>query len=290
MKKKIYITGAGGYIGKNILQFLQTKYIIFAPSHKDLDLLNSEAIERFLQRILPDIIIHCAVVGGSRSEEYEQGMLHDNLRIFLNILRCESYYKRLIHIGSGAVYDKRYPIIKAKETDLGKRVPVDEYGFYKYICANYINKSNNMVDLRVFGMFGEGEDYRYRFISNAICRHIFGLPITMDRDVYFDYMDIQDFVWIVDNFIRHKSRYTSYNIGTGKKINLHTIADKINKIGGVDREVIVNQPGFNNEYTCDVSRLFQEVTSLHITPFDVSLKRLYSWYTKQKLHIQKSDL
>lgn len=287
---KILITGAHGYIGGNITKSLQKNYRLLKPSHAELDLLDEKATLNYFKKHPVDVVIHCAVVGGSRKEEYERGMFYDNVRIFFNLVRCQRYYQRMINIGSGAEYDKRYPIVRVKEDDLDKRVPSDEYGFYKYVCANYINQVKNIVDLRVFGMFGEGEDYRYRFISNAICRHIFGLPIVMVQDVYFDYMDILDFMKIIEYFVKHQPTYSAYNIGTGKKVNLRTIAQKINLIVGEKREIIVNKPGLNNEYTCDNGRLMREIPGLRLNDFDETIRRLYFWYKKNKTNLDKTTL
>lgn len=279
---KILLTGSSGFIGKHIAATLSVRHTVLAPTHKQLDLLGAESAHRYFRLHPIDIVIHCAVVGGSRKEEFEKGMFYDNMRIFFNIVRCKKYFKRMINIGSGAEYDKRFPIVNIKEDALGKRVPIDEYGFYKYVCANYINESdNNIVDLRVFGMFGEGEDYRYRFISNAICRHLLGKSIIMNQDVYFDYMDIQDFIKIIEFFVAHKPKYKSYNIGTGKKINLKTVAKIINIISNTNRKIIIKKPSLNNEYTCNISQLREELPSLVFRDMNSSIKRLYDWYGKR---------
>lgn len=55
----------------------------------------------------------------------------------------------MIHFGSGAEYDKSKPIVKVKETDFGKVIPKDEYGFFKYICSKYIEKTDKIICLRI---------------------------------------------------------------------------------------------------------------------------------------------
>lgn len=287
---KILLTGAHGFIGGNLHEYLKDTHTLLTPTHKELDLLDEQATYTYFQNHPVDIVIHCAVVGGSRNEEYEKNMFYDNVRIFFNIVRCKKYFKKMINIGSGAEYDKRYPIVCVKEEEFYKRVPADEYGFYKYICAKYIEKTDFIVDLRVFGIFGEGEDYRYRFISNAICRSIFNKPITMNQDVYFDYMDIKDFQKIVEYFILHTPKYTSYNIGTGKKINLKSIAEKIKRISGHTEDIIIKKTGLNNEYTCDNHRLMNELKSFHMTDFETSLSRLYDWYKKNKSSLAQDSI
>ena len=196
----------------------------------------------------------------------------------------------MIHFGSGAEYDKRFPIAKVKETDFDKRVPVDEYGFAKYLCSKYIENTENMVCLRIFALFGKGEDYRYRFISNAICRNIFGLPITMRQNVYFDYIYINDFVRIVEYFIENKAKHKSYNIGTGKRVNLKTIANKINDMADKKSIITIKKDGFNKEYTCNNKRLVNEIKGFKFTSFNDYMEDLYAWYKENKNSIKKDLL
>jgi len=278
IKKTIFITGAGGFIGKNLTEQLNKKYNLLTPGHKELDLLNEKAVKDFFQKNKIDIVINCAVIGGSRKEEHVDSSLSGNLKIFFNLLKNKDKFKKMIHFGSGAEYDKSKPIIKVKETDLGKTIPKDEYGFFKYICSKYIEKEEKIVCIRIFGLFGKYEDYRYRFISNAVVNNLKGLPIMMNQNVFFDYVYINDFVKIVDYFINHKAKHKFYNIGTGKKIDILTIANKINKISDKKSKIEVRNTGLNNEYTCDNSRLMNELKKFSFTDFDKSLVELYNWY------------
>lgn len=278
IKKTIFITGAGGFIGKNLVEKFKNKYNLIAPRHKDLDLLDEKAVDHFFKKNNIDVVINCAVIGGSRKEEHVNSSLSGNLRIFFNLLKNKGKFKKMIHLGSGAEYDKSKPIIKVKETDLGKTIPQDEYGFFKYICSKYIEKEKNIVCVRIFGLFGKYEDHRYRFISNAIVNNLKGLPITLNQNVFFDYVYIDDFIKIINYFINHKAKNKFYNSGTGNKIDILTIAKKINLIADRKLKIIVKNKGLNNEYTCDSKRLTSELSKFKFTPFDDSLKELYTWY------------
>lgn len=287
----ILITGSTGFIGQTLVKFLHGKYNIFAPTHKQLDLLDEQPVTNYFKKHTIDIVIHCAVIGGSSPKLWAKEVFHENLRVFFNIARCRKYYRRLINIGSGAEYDKRYPIVQVREDNFGKHIPADDYGLYKYICASFINNSNDMVDLRGFGIFGEGEEYRLRFISNALCRRMYQLPITIKQNVYFDYLDVTDFVKVIEYFIRHRPKFKAYNVGTGKKIDLVSIAKEILKLyGDNDYPILIRRSGLANEYSCNVDRLFREFSGFTITPFTRSLKRLSRWYTKHKSSIKKQEI
>ena len=53
MRKKIFLTGGTGFIGRNIIEQLVNKYHFIAPPHKQLDLTNSKAVEKFFKKINP---------------------------------------------------------------------------------------------------------------------------------------------------------------------------------------------------------------------------------------------
>ncbi len=57
------------------------------------------------------------------------------------------------------------------------------------------------MELRLFGVFGPHEDYAIRFISNAICKALFGLPITLRQNRTFSYLFIDDLGPIVERFL-----------------------------------------------------------------------------------------
>lgn len=277
-KKIIFITGSQGFIGKNLVENLKERYHLLTPSHKELNLLNEKQVSAFFNKNKINIVINCAVIGGSRKEEQIDSSLSDNLRIFFNLLNNKSKFNKLIHLGSGAEYDKKMSMIRIKETDFNRSIPEDDYGLYKYICSKYIEKTDNIINLRIFGLFGKYEDFRYRFISNAITNNLKGLPITMNQNVFFDYVYINDFIKIVDYFISHRTKHTCYNIGTGKKIDILTIAQKINAISDKKSKILIKRRGLANEYTCDNSRIIKELKDFCFTDFDKSLIELYDWY------------
>lgn len=287
INKTVFVAGANGFIGKNLKEQLKNKYNLLTPGHNQLDLLDEQAVSDFFNKNKIDTVINCAVIGGSRKEEEVSSALYNNLKIFFNLLKNKNKYKKMIHLGSGAEYDKRKPIINVKESDFDKTIPQDEYGFFKYVCSKYIEKEKNIVCLRIFGIFGKFEDYRYRFISNAIINNIKGLPITINQNVFFDYLYIDDFVKIVDYFISNNVKKKFYNVGTGKKTDILTIAKNINTISKKPSKIIVKNKGFNMEYTCNIQNLLKEYKSLKFNSFDSSLKQLYNWYKKNKNTYEK---
>jgi len=286
---RIFLTGGNGFIGKNILDQLGNKYHFYAPSHNELDLTDADAVALFFRKKTIDMVIHTAKIGGTRKVQNSEEIAELNAYMFFNIVRNEKYFRKMIFLGSGAEYDTSRPLKKVKEEDFDLVVPKDSFGFYKYICSKYIEKTDKIINLRLFGIYGKYEDYELRFISNAICKNIFNLPITMKQNVFFDYVYINDFIKILDYFILNNSKKKFYNIGAGRSIDLLTIAKTVNKISKKKSKIIIKKKGLNNEYTCDNIRLLKEIVNLRFTDFKDSVRELYSWYKSIKSSLKKES-
>lgn len=277
-KVKILITGAGGFIGKNLIKSWNGKYDLFAPKKNELNLLDKSSVQNYLADIKPNIVLHTANVGGNRRSSGLVNVATDNLRMFFNLTESKQYFDRLIMFGSGAEYDKRRSIMKIKEDDFGECVPIDEYGFAKYITSQYGKEVDYITHLRMFAVYGSFEDYSTRFISNIICKALFDLPIIIKQNVVFDYLYINDFARILDYFINNKPRHTFYNVGRGVPQDLVSIAERVLFLTGKNLSIIVQKPGLNNEYTCNVDRLKSEIGKFDYVDFDESLNEMIAFY------------
>ena len=279
----IFITGARGFIGRNLVEYLSkepAKYSLFYPYHKELELLDNEKVSKFIADNKIDVILHCASIGGSRKTGYDAGktdIVSTNLRMFFNLAGSMDNVQRMIFFGSGAEYDRSHYRPRMKEDHFGAHIPADDYGFSKYVCSMFAEQSKNIFNLRIFGMFGKYEDYGFKFISNAIVKNLFKLPIVINQNVNFDYMYIDDCANIVERFISNRPKYNIYNLTTGTTIDLVTLANKINKISDFRSEIIVKNPGLGTEYSGDNSRLQKEL-DFKFTAFDIALKELYQYY------------
>ena len=277
----IFITGSNGFIGSHFKEYLKTSYKnynLFTPSSKELDLHNEKQVDSYVLSNKIDIIIHLANRGGGRDTLDMKNVTEYNLRMFFNIAKHEKNVKKIISFGSGAEYGKHKPIVEVKEEDYLQELPLDEYGFYKSITSRYIEKSEKMVQLRIFGAYGEMEDYRYKFISNAIVKNLLHLPIVINKNVYFDYIYIDDLVKMIDWFVHNDAKEKIYNVTTGKKVDLITLANLVNEISDFKSEIKVLNNGLNHEYTSNNERVLKELDNFEFTTHKNAIVKMKEYF------------
>ncbi|MCL2334936.1 MAG: NAD-dependent epimerase/dehydratase family protein [Endomicrobia bacterium] len=277
--KKILLTGGNGFIGKNILESpLAQKYEITAPRSFELNLTDTENVDEFFKNKNFDVVLHSAVKPGHRNAKDRSDLFYSNVRMFQNLERHKDKFGKFINLGSGAIYDVSADIKDAKESDIFKKIPADEHGFCKYTIAKLIEKSDTFIDLNIFGIFGKHEDFQIRFISNAICKTLLDLPITLRQNRKFSYLYIDDLMPILEFFIENDARHKSYNAVPDMKIDLAELAEKIKTFGGKNQDILIASPGYGLEYTGSNARLKNEMPNLKFTDIDKSIKTLFGYY------------
>jgi GDP-L-fucose synthase len=286
-KKIILLTGSNGFIGKNIKEsYLSKKYEILAPNSSELNLLDELSVANFFDLNTVEIVIHAATKRCNRESYNKEDMLSTNLRMFFNLESHKNKYKKFLNLGSGAVYDLRQSMVKITEQTFGKYIPVDMYGFSKYVISKYIEGEPRFYDLRLFGIFGKYEDFTMRLISNLICKSLLNKPLTLNQNRIFDYLYIDDLFRILDFFIENESDNRAFNLTPDDSISFVEIAEKIQQITSKKLPINMKQKGTGLEYTGDNSRLKEFSPKIEFIPIDIAIQELWNWYSQNKEMLQ----
>jgi GDP-L-fucose synthase len=182
----ILITGANGYIGKSLYIALKDKYDITAITGNECNLNNSESVKLFFKDKIFDIIIHCAVKGGSRLQQDDWNVLDTNLSMYYNLLANKDHFNKFIHFGSGAeLYVENEP-----------------YGYSKSVIRKSVLAKDNFYNLRIFGAFDENE-LDTRFIKANVKRYINKESMIIHQNRLMDFIYIPDLIKIVEYYINN---------------------------------------------------------------------------------------
>lgn len=141
-KKKILLTGGGGMVGRNVLEHPAIgEFEVFAPRSGELDLRDFNAVQAYLHKHQPDMVIHAAgKVGGIQANMREPvGFLLENLDMGRNIVWAshQAGIKQLINLGSSCMYPRNHNEPLREEMVLkGELEPTNEgYALAKVVTA-----------------------------------------------------------------------------------------------------------------------------------------------------------
>jgi GDP-L-fucose synthase len=169
IKTKILLTGSTGMVGRNILEHPAiNKFNVLKPTSQDLNLCDFNAIQDYLRKYKPDLIIHAAgKVGGIQANMREPAtFLLNNLDMGRNIIWAarQAGIKRLINIGSSCMYPRNFSEPLLEEMLLsGELEPSNEgYALAKIVTARlceYIMHDNpnyqykTLIPCNLFGRY-----------------------------------------------------------------------------------------------------------------------------------------
>lgn len=285
--KKVLFTGGSGFVGKNIIPLLEKNYEIIAPSRKELNLTDTEAVRDYVTDGKFNIIIHSANPNPVKNAQCDIAgkMFEDSMRIFMNFYRVSSLCDKVLYLGSGAEFDKTLDMIDIKETDVRRSLPKEVYGCTKYIMNELAHTSENIYNLRLFACYGP-YDHESKFITHCIRCCLNNEPITIRQNCYFDYIHVYDLVPIIEFAIENHLKYHDYNVASGKKYSLKEIAEKVKAAMGSSQPIIMLAEGWNKEYTADISRL---ATESGLTPHFITLDEGIKMQIDYEKSIWKKD-
>lgn len=232
---KILITGANGYIAQSLNRYLVTKHTVTLLTRQDFDLTEYDSLNNFFQDKYFDVILHCAVSGGSRLKIDSFKDMDINLKMYYNLLQHKSKYNKLIHFGSGAeIYNPESP-----------------YGLSKRVIANSIKETDNFYNIRIYGVFDENE-LDTRFIKANIKRYINKEPmLVQNKKMTFFYME--DLIKLVEYYIETSANklLKEANCSYINSYSLIEIADMINNLSEEYKVPVYVDQTIVSDYDCN---------------------------------------
>ena len=173
---KILITGSAGYIGSCLFEYLKKKYNIFGTDkiipkiqkQKNFflcNLLDFNKINKIIEGINPDIIIHLAAQSTVDFIDKKKEYVKNNTYVTKNIIKSvrKNKIKHLIFSSTAAVYKNS----NNKLTEKSQLRPNNIYGKTKLDCEKHIIKNINKYNKTNYLIF--------RFFN--VCSSLFSLKI-----------------------------------------------------------------------------------------------------------------
>lgn len=217
---KVLVTGASGFVGKNLVKSLFSKYEFYGYSRKTLeqikyfqgDITDSIKLGNALENI--DTVVHLAgVIRGSKKEFYHTNVLGAQN---LSNQALKHNVKKIIYISSLAAQGPK-----------DKNEPVSYYGYTKRFAEIELQKNSNhyrLIIIRPPVIYGPYESEVFKIIKFAYQSGIFF--VLKDRLINFVY--IGDLIKAVDLVLEDDKIFNGvYTICESKAYNFLEIANII---------------------------------------------------------------
>ena len=183
------------------------------------------------------MVLHTAIVGGSRLDQDTHDVVDQNLLMYYNLVGNRESYDKFINFGSGAEQFQ----------------PHSPYGSSKKIIADSVSNTENFYNIRIFGIFDENELDR-RFILSNMLRYINKDPMVIHENRMMDFFYMKDLISVVEYYIEQSQLSKQVNCCYNEKYTLYAIAQMINQLG--DYNVPIEVPSKSvSSYYCGESIL-----------------------------------
>lgn len=280
----VLITGASGFIGKNIQESFKNKYkLINISTSKDKNYVkiskNFDDIHEKLQNVEIDCIIHLASVIPKNFLEtnFKDGFLpnavmFDNLYNFV----IEKKIKKFIYISSFGSMEN-YKNYKIKDYYTLSKI----YG--EHVCSMMEARNIETASLRIPSPYGPHSNLKSViniFIENALKDLDIDVYGTGKREQNFIY--IEDIIQAIELFINAENKIDGvYSIVSEKNTSMMDLAQIVKEICNSKSKIVVgklkdSQEDFRPQY--DYSRACSEIGYKPNYNIYTGLKKYVEWY------------
>jgi len=295
---KSVITGGAGFIGSNLTDHLVKaghKVVILdnfvsgkrsnLSHHKNqnvkiikIDISKDNNLERYFKNI--DYVFHLAGLAEIiPSIKNPKKYFVNNVLGTLNVIEAakKTKIKKLIYAASSSCYGtpKSFPTSEKSKIDLKHPYAVTKYMGEELVLkyASIFNMPN--ISFRFFNVYGPRLNLSGQYsavMGNFLSQKKNNKPLTIvgDGKQTRDFIHVDDLAKAFLKTIKSKSVNKIYNLGSGKKTSINTIA----KIFGGKKKFIAKRPGEPKSSLADISKIKKDINWKPSINIDDGIKKL----------------
>lgn len=291
-------------LGKNVSDALEiTGAEVIRHTRYDADLEDYGVTERYLSRIMPDTIVHCAAVVGGIQANIEGGASFylRNVKIDNNVLLIASNLQlpNLVYVGSSCMYPANRTE-KLSETDLltGELEPTNYHYALAKISGTTLTQSiastHNLswrafIASNLYGPYDHFGSTKSHLMAAVISRTLEAKKLGSQSILMWgdgkprrEFTFVSDFAdWIASNCSNLGILPAVLNVGYGEDFTIREYYEMVMEVANVKLEIVpdTSKPSGNQRKLMD-SSLAQKYGWRPTTSIMSGIEKTISWYGK----------
>ena len=277
--KRIFVSGHRGMVGSALVRRLASENCkVLTATRDELDLLRQAAVETWMERARPDVVvIAAATVGGIFANDTRPAeFIYDNLVIETNLINAAhtARVEKLLFLGSSCIYPKLAPQPLREDSLLtGPLEPTNEwYAVAKIagikLCQAYRRQyGDNFISAMPTNLYGPNDNFDLQMghVLPALLRKAHEAKATgADHLVVWgsgrprrEFLHVDDLASALVFLLERYSGEEHVNVGTGSDLSIRELAEMICRTVGFDGSLRfdASKPDGTPQKLLDISKL-----------------------------------
>jgi|Deesub1362A_J573_1020465.scaffolds.fasta_scaffold00708_12 UDP-glucose 4-epimerase len=300
---RILITGAAGFVGRNIVQSLIERDIDFLATdivnspfgnyvnYQKLDITDRKAVFNMVRDV--DYIFHLSAHPLPASIKDPVTNAKVNILGSLNIMDAAKEFgiKKIVFSSASSLIGdiERNPVDESHPCKPKTPYGVAKLSVEHYLRVYYELYGLNYIIFRFFNVYGP-----YQYPSSGAL-----IPVVMERivkgqEVYIfgDGSTARDFIYVGDvvefflDCLQNSIKNELFNLGTGKLTTIKEVVELIGKVIGREPKIVYKpaRPGEIMNFSADVTKLRECFGKTPETSLEVGLRKTYEWFKREVIN------
>ncbi len=276
---KIYVAGHRGMVGSAIVRELRRQGYtnIITRTHKELDLINQQAVNDFFAAEKPDyVFLAAAKVGGIEANQSALAdFMYDNMMLEMNVINAawKNGVKKLEFLGSSCIYPRMAPqpmpescLLTSELEKTNEAYALAKISGLKY--CEFLNRQygTDYISVMPTNLYGPNDNYHptHSHVLPALIRRFHeakeaGLE---EETCWGDGTPLREFLYVDDLanlcvfLMNNYSGNETVNAGTGKELTIRELTELVAKTVGYKGRILWNtdMPNGTPRKLLDVSK------------------------------------
>ena len=257
---KIYVAGHRGMVGSAIVRELERQgyHNILTRTHKELDLCDQQAVDKFFAEERPEyVFLAAAKVGGIEANQSALAdFMYDNMMLEMNVIHAawKNGCKKLEFLGSSCIYPRMAPqpmpescLLTGALEKTNEAYALAKISGLKY--CEFLNRQygTDYISVMPTNLYGPNDNYHptHSHVLPALIRRFHEAKVAGDKCVvcWGDGSPLREFLYVDDLanlcvfLMNNYSGNETVNAGSGREITIKELSELVAKVVGYEGEI-----------------------------------------------------